>query len=99
MLYAIIALDAPDSLPARRQTRLAHLECLRVLQAEGRVILAGPMPLVDAPDTSGGVAGSLIVAEFPSLAEARAWAEADPFVAAGVYAQVQVRPFLKMLPE
>jgi uncharacterized protein YciI len=99
MLYAIIGRDAADALPRRRAARPAHLERLKALAAEGRLILAGPMPAIDAPDPGpAGFAGSLIVAEFASLAAARAWADADPFVAEGVYASVEVHPYLKVLP-
>jgi uncharacterized protein YciI len=99
MLYAIIGRDVPDSLAARKAARPAHLERLRKLQNEGRLVVAGPFPAVDAPDTSGGVSGSLLVLQFDSLDDARAWADADPYVAAGVYAEVSVQPFLKVLPE
>jgi uncharacterized protein YciI len=99
MLYAIIGRDAPDSLPRRRATRPAHLKRLQALAADGRLILAGPLPAIDAPDPGpAGFVGSLIVAEFASLAAARAWADADPFVAEGVYASVEVHPYLKVLP-
>ena len=99
MLYAIIGRDVPNSLEARKAARSAHLERLRALQSEGRLIVAGPFPAVDAPDTSGGVTGSLLVLQFDSLEDARTWANADPYVAAGVYAEVSVQPFLKVLPE
>jgi uncharacterized protein YciI len=98
MLYAIIGRDVPDSLPARLAARPAHLERLRHLQDQGRVIIAGPFPVADAADTSAGVSGSLLVIEFASLAEARAWADTDPYVTAGVYAEVTVQPFIKVLP-
>lgn len=99
MLYAIIGEDAPDSLPRRQAARPAHLERLRALQDAGRLLLAGPFPAIDSPDPGpAGFSGSLIVAEFSSLEEARAWADADPYVAAGVYARVTVRPFRKVLP-
>lgn len=100
MLYAIIADDVPDSLERRLAARPAHLQRLRALQAEGRMALAGPCPAIDSPDPGpAGFTGSLIVADFPSLDEARAWADADPYVASGVYAHVSVRPFRKVLPE
>lgn len=95
MLYMIYALDAEDSGSRRLAARPAHLERLHALQAQGRVVLAGPLPKLDAPSTEGGVNGSLIVAEFESLAAARSWFEADPFMQAGVYASFEVRPFLK----
>jgi uncharacterized protein len=99
MLYAIIGRDAPDALPRRRAARPAHVGRLQALAAEGRLILAGPLPAIDAPDPGpAGYAGSLIVAEFASLAAARAWADADPYVSAGVYAGVEVHPYLKVLP-
>lgn len=99
MLYAIIGEDAPDSLPRRQAARPAHLARLRALQDAGRLLLAGPFPAIDSPDPGpAGFSGSLIVAEFSSLEEARAWADADPYVAAGVYARVTVRPFRKVLP-
>ena len=99
MLYAIIATDHPNSLADRLAARPTHLERLRALQAEGRLILAGPHPAADTDDPGdAGFSGSLIVAEFPTLADARAWADADPYVAAGVYAGVQVKPFKKVFP-
>lgn len=99
MLYAIIADDRPDSLAARLAARPAHLARLQALQDDGRLLLAGPFPAIDANDPGpAGFSGSLIVGEFASLAEAKAWADADPFVAAGVYAQVTVKPFRKTLP-
>ena len=99
MLYMIHGEDVPGSLDVRLAARPAHLERLQALQAEGRLILAGPCPAIDSPDPGpAGFSGSLIVAEFPSLSDARAWAEADPYVAAGVYARVSVTPFKKVLP-
>lgn len=99
MLYAIIATDQPHSLPRRLSVRPAHLERLRALQDEGRLILAGPHPAIDCEDPGeAGFSGSLIVAEFPDLAAAQAWADADPYVQAGVFAQVTVKPFRKVLP-
>ncbi len=100
MLYAIIARDYPDSLEKRLQARAAHLERLRQMQAEGRLVLAGPLPAVDGPDPGpAGFQGSLVVLEFSSLEEARTWAGADPYVAADVYQSVEVLPFKKVLPE
>jgi uncharacterized protein YciI len=97
MLYAIIAEDKPDSLERRKQTRPAHLKRLQALQDEGRLVLAGPHPAVDAQEPGpAGFTGSLIVAEFPDLAAAREWASADPYQAAGVYARVTVKPFNKV---
>ena len=99
MLYAIIGEDRPDSLAARLAARPAHLERLNALQNEARMILAGPFPSIDSPDPGpAGFSGSLIVAEFASLEAAQAWADADPYVAAGVYAKVTVKPFKKVLP-
>lgn len=99
MLYAIIAQDQPDSLAARLAVRPAHLERLKQLQAEGRLLLAGPFPAIDADDPgSAGFSGSLIVAEFDSLAAAQQWAQEDPYVRDRVYAQVSVRPFKKVFP-
>lgn len=99
MLYAIVGADRADSLAARLATRPAHLERLKALQEEGRLILAGPCPAIDSPDPGpAGFSGSLIVAEFESLETARAWADADPYVAAGVYEKVSVKPFKKVFP-
>jgi uncharacterized protein YciI len=99
MFYAIIGQDVPDSLERRLAARPAHLERLHALQGDGRLLLAGPFPAVDSADPGpAGFSGSLIVAEFESLDAARTWADADPYVAAGVYASVSVRPFRKVLP-
>ena len=99
MLYAIIATDKENSLPNRLQARPDHLKRLEALQNEGRLILAGPHPAIDALDPgSAGFTGSLVVAEFDSLQAAQQWAETDPYVAAGVYAQVSVKPFKKVFP-
>ena len=99
MLYAIIAEDVPGSLDKRLAARPAHVERLKALLAEGRLILAGPHPLIDAEDPCpAGFSGSLIVAAFASRELALAWASADPYVAAGVYARVTVKPFKKALP-
>ena len=99
MLYAIVGKDRADSLAARLAARPAHLERLKTLQDEGRMILAGPCPAIDSPDPGpAGFSGSLIVAEFTSLEAAKAWADADPYVAAGVYEKVTVKPFKKVFP-
>jgi len=99
MLYAIIATDVANSLDARLAARPAHLERLQQMKAEGRIVLAGPHPAIDSNDPgAAGFSGSLIVAEFESLEAAKAWAEADPYVAAGVYANVIVKPFKQVLP-
>ena len=99
MLYAIIAEDVPGSLEKRLAARPAHVERLKALAAEGRLVIAGPHPLIDAEDPGpAGFTGSLVVAEFGSRELALAWASADPYVAAGVYARVTVKPFRKVLP-
>lgn len=99
MLYLIAGHDVPQSLPLRVHARPAHVARLEALRAAGRLVLAGPCPAIDAEDPGeAGYSGSLIVAEFESLDAARAWAEADPYVAAGVYAEVDVRPFRQVLP-
>lgn len=99
MYYAIISEDVEDSLPLRQQARPAHIERLRVLTDTGRMLLAGPHPAIDSDDPGpAGFTGSLIVAEFDSLEAAQAWADADPYLAAGVYRQVTVKPFRKVLP-
>ncbi|UXY14215.1 YciI family protein [Chitiniphilus purpureus] len=98
-LYAIIGTDRADSLSERLAQRPAHLARLQTLQHEGRLILAGPFPAVDAPDPGpAGFSGSLIVAEFDSLSAAQAWAEADPYRQSGVYEAVSVKPFKYVLP-
>lgn len=99
MLYAIIASDVADSLEKRLAARPAHIERLQQFKAEGRVVLAGPHPAIDSNDPgAAGFSGSLIVAEFDSLAAAQAWADADPYIAAGVYDNVIVKPFKQVLP-
>lgn len=99
MLYAIISEDNADSLPRRLQARPSHLARLQALQDQGRLILAGPHPAVDSDDPGeAGFSGSLVVAEFADLEAARAWADADPYVAADVYAKVTVKPFKKVMP-
>ena len=99
MLYAILAEDAPGSLPRRLQERAAHLARLTALQQAGRLVVAGPHPAIDADDPGpAGFSGSLIVAEFASREAAIAWAAEDPYAAAGVYARVTVKPFRKVLP-
>lgn len=99
MLYAIVGQDVPDSLERRLAARPAHLERLQALQTAGRLVLAGPFPALDGNDPGpAGFSGSLVVAEFDSLAAAQAWADADPYVTAGVYAGVSVKPFKKVLP-
>jgi uncharacterized protein YciI len=99
MLYVIIGEDNENSLEKRLQVRPRHLERLNALRDEGRLILAGPFPAIDSPDPGpAGFTGSMIVAEFESLAAAQAWANADPYLAEGVYRRVSVRPFRKTLP-
>jgi uncharacterized protein YciI len=99
MLYAITGQDVADSLTQRMAQRPAHLARLQALQAEGRLLLAGPFPAVDAEDPgAAGFTGSLIVAEFASLSEAQHWAEADPYRVSGVYREISVRPFRKTFP-
>ena len=99
MLYAIQGEDVPNSLEKRLSVRPAHLDRIKALQDEGRLILAGPHPAIDSPDPGpAGFSGSLIVAEFESLEAARAWAENDPYVTSGVFAKVTVKPFKKIMP-
>ena len=99
MWYAIIGNDKKDSLSARLAARPEHLARLEALRDAGRLKLAGPFPAIDAFDPGpAGFSGSLIVAEFGSLAEAKEWADADPYLAAGVYSGVEVRPFKPVLP-
>lgn len=99
MLYAVIAQDVADSLEKRMSARPAHVERLNALKDDGRLILAGPHPAIDSSDPgSAGFSGSLIVAEFESLVAAQAWADADPYITAGVYESVVVKPFNKVLP-
>jgi len=99
MFYAIVGQDVPDSLDRRLAARPAHLDRLHAMQQAGRLLLAGPFPAIDSSDPgAAGFSGSLIVAEFDTLAAAQSWADADPYVAAGVYARVSVKPFKKVLP-
>lgn len=99
MLYAIIGEDVPGTLEKRIASRPEHLKRLEQLQADGRLVLAGPFPAIDSPDPGpAGMTGSLIVAEFDTLAAAQAWANDDPYVSAGVYVRVSVKPFRKTLP-
>ena len=99
MLYAIIGEDRVGTLAQRMAARPAHVERLQALQAEARLILAGPCPVTDSPDPGpAGFSGSIIIAEFASLTAAKEWANADPYVAAGVYEKVTVKPFKKVLP-
>ena len=99
MLYAFISEDRPGTLEQRLAARPAHLERLNALQQEGRLLLAGPHPAIDSNDPGeAGFSGSLVVAEFASLDDAQSWADADPYISAGVYAQLTVKPFKKVLP-
>jgi uncharacterized protein YciI len=99
MFYAIMATDRTGSLEQRLAARGAHLERLETLQRQGRLLLAGPHPAIDCDDPGdAGFTGSLIVAEFPDLATARQWAAEDPYVEAGVYGEVTVKPFRRVFP-
>ena len=99
MYYAIISQDIENSLEKRKGARPAHIERLEALKAEGRLLIAGPHPAIDTADPGeAGFTGSLVVAEFESLDEAQSWADNDPYVEAGVYANVTVKPFKKVLP-
>ena len=99
MWYAIISEDREDTLDKRLSSRPAHVERLTALRDEGRLLIAGPHPAVDSPDPGpAGFTGSLVVVEFDSLQDAKAWADEDPYVAAGVYARVTVKPFNLVLP-
>jgi uncharacterized protein YciI len=99
MWYVIHAIDRENSLEARKMARPAHLERVRKLMDQGRLLVAGPMPAIDSADPGpAGFSGSTIIAEFESLEAARQWAASDPYVEAGVYADVDIRPFIKALP-
>src|SRR5690554_710740 len=99
MWYAIISEDVPNSLSKRQSVRPAHVERLKQLKVEGRLLVAGPHPAIDSEEPGdAGFSGSLVIAEFASLTEAQAWADADPYIEAGVYQQVIVKPYLKVLP-
>ena len=99
MYYSIYAKDVENSLENRLNTRPAHVERLKSLVNQGRLLVAGPSPAIDSEDPGpAGFTGSLIIAEFDSLEDARAWADDDPFVTAGVYESVEVKPYKKVLP-
>lgn len=99
MYYAIVSEDVENSLPLRQTARPAHIERLQELKAEGRLLVAGPNPAIDTPEPGdAGFTGSLIVAEFDSLVAAQAWADSDPYIEAGVYRKVTVKPFKAVLP-
>lgn len=99
MWYAVMSEDVKNSLPDRLRTRESHLARLKALAADGRLLVAGPHPAIDAEDPGpAGFTGSLVIVDFPSLDEAKAWANADPYLEAGVYASVSVKPFRRVLP-
>lgn len=99
MYYAIMSQDVANSLPLRQKARPDHLARLEILRDQGKLLLAGPLPAIDSDNPGdAGFTGSLVVAEFASLAAAEEWADADPYMAAGVYASVTVKPFKKVLP-
>jgi uncharacterized protein YciI len=99
MYYAIISEDHPNSLPLRKQARPAHLERLEILKSQGRLLVAGPFPAIDAEDPGdAGFTGSLVIAEFDSLEAAQDWAATDPYVQAGIYQNVMVKPYRKVMP-
>jgi uncharacterized protein len=99
MWYLIIGQDAPDSLAKRLAARPAHLQRLQQLISEGRLLVAGPLPAIDSEDPGpAGFTGSVIIAQFPNLEDAKQWAEQDPYIQTGVYQSVDVRPFKKVLP-
>ena len=100
MLYAILSEDVADSLEKRKSARPAHLKRLQDLQDEGRLVIAGPHPAIDS-NTPGeaGFSGSLVIAEFSSLQEAKSWADVDPYVTAGVYDKVSIKPFKQVFPQ
>ena len=99
MLYAIISQDVENSLEKRKSARAAHLARLETLKEQGRLIIAGPHPAIDSNDPGeAGFTGSLVVAEFNNLEAAQAWADADPYIDAGVYANVIVKPYKLVLP-
>ena len=99
MYYAIISEDVADSLPLRAEARPAHIQRLENLRDEGRLLVAGPHPALDTPEPGdAGFTGSLVIAEFDSLEAAQSWADSDPYVHAGVYGKVTVKPFKAVLP-
>lgn len=99
MYYAILSEDVADSLPLRQSARPAHIQRLETLKEEGRLLVAGPHPALDTDEPNdAGFTGSLVIAEFDSLEAAELWADADPYVAAGVYQKVTVKPFKAVLP-
>ncbi|RTE65131.1 YciI family protein [Amphritea opalescens] len=99
MFYAIISEDKPDSLEKRLSVRSEHLARLEALRDQGRLLVAGPHPAIDSEDPGpAGFTGSLVIAEFASLEQAQSWADQDPYIDAGVYQQVTVKPYKKVLP-
>lgn len=98
MYFSIIGTDVENSLPMRKESRPAHVKRLKDLAAQGRLLVAGPNPIEEANEGVSGFTGSVIIAEFDSLADAKAWADADPYIAAGVYADVVIKPFIVALP-
>jgi uncharacterized protein len=99
LFYAIVSEDVPNSLPLRQQARPAHIARLQALKEQGRLLVAGPNPAIDSSDPGeAGFTGSIVIAEFDSLQDAQAWADADPYIEAGVYAKSTVKPFKKVLP-
>ncbi len=99
MWYVVYSQDVENSLPLRKQARAAHLARLQQLSDEGRLLVAGPCPAIDSKDPGeAGFTGSVVIAEFPSLGDAQAWADADPYMDAGVYKNVTVKPYIKVLP-
>jgi len=99
MFYAIISEDVANSLPLRKLARSAHIARLEALKTQGRLLIAGPHPAIDNEEPGdAGFTGSLVVAEFDSLEDAQRWADADPYIEAGVYANVVVKPYKKVLP-
>ncbi|GAC23845.1 MAG: hypothetical protein CL579_18445 [Alteromonadaceae bacterium] len=99
MWYVVYSQDVENSLPLRKQARAAHLARLQQLSDEGRLLVAGPCPAIDSKDPGeAGFTGSVVIAEFPSLEDAQAWADADPYMDAGVYKNVTVKPYIKVLP-
>ena len=99
MLYSIVGIDKPNSLEARLSVRPQHVARLNELRDQGRLIIAGPTPAIDSDDPGeAGFSGSIIIAEFESLAAAQAWADADPYIESGAYQSVTVKPFKKVLP-
>ncbi len=98
MYFSIIGIDVENSLAKRKESRPAHIERLKELLNQGRLLVAGPNPIEAVTEGASGFTGSVIIAEFNSLADAQAWADADPYIAAGVYQKVMIKPFIKALP-